>query len=82
MDFLITGITGFAGPHLANLLHKEGHQVYGLIRRTNGMESDIRDVVTDEVFNSIKFLYSDLTNYRVLRKIFETTKNIKHNRFI
>ena len=74
MDFLITGITGFAGPHLANLLHKEGHQVYGLIRRTNGMESDIRDVVTDEVFNSIKFLYSDLTNYRVLRKIFETTK--------
>ena len=32
------------------------------------MESDIRDVVTDEVFNSIKFLYSDLTNYRVLRK--------------
>ena len=46
--FLITGITGFAGPHLANLLHREGHQVYGLIRRTNGMESDIRDVVSDE----------------------------------
>ena len=69
--FLITGITGFAGPHLANLLHREGHQVYGLIRRTNGMESDIRDVVSDEVYNSITFLYSDLTNYRSIRKVFE-----------
>lgn len=29
MKFLITGITGFAGPHLANLLHSEGHEVYG-----------------------------------------------------
>ena len=41
MKFLITGITGFAGPNLANLLHKEGHQIYGLIRSTNGRENDI-----------------------------------------
>ena len=47
MRFLITDITGFAGPHLANLLHSEGHEVFGLIRRTNGMESDILDVVPD-----------------------------------
>ena len=69
--FLITGITGFAGPHLANLLHREGHQVYGLIRRTNGMESDIRDIVSDEGYNSITFLYGDLINYRSMRKVFE-----------
>jgi len=71
MKFLITGITGFAGPHLANLLHREGHQVYGLIRRTNGMESDIRDVVPDDVYESITFVYGDLTNYRSLRTVFE-----------
>ena len=71
MKFLITGITGFAGPHLANLLHREGHQVYGLIRRTNGMESDIHDVVSDEVYESITFVYGDLTNYRSLRTVFE-----------
>ena len=71
MKFLITGITGFAGPHLANLLHKEGHEVYGLIRRTNGMESDIRDVIPDEVYESITFFYADLCNYRSLRKVFE-----------
>ena len=71
MKFLITGITGFAGPHLANLLHREGHQVYGLIRRTNGMESDIHDVVSDDVYESITFVYGDLTNYRSLRTVFE-----------
>ena len=71
MKFLITGITGFAGPHLANLLHREGHQVYGLIRRTNGMESDIHDVVPDDVYESITFVYGDLTNYRSLRTVFE-----------
>lgn len=70
-NFLITGITGFAGPHLANLLHREGHKVHGLIRRTNGMEADILDVVSDEVYNSISFHHSDLGNYRVLRNIFE-----------
>jgi nucleoside-diphosphate-sugar epimerase len=27
MKYLITGITGFAGPHLANLLIKEGGKI-------------------------------------------------------
>lgn len=71
MKFLITGITGFAGPHLANLLHQNGHQVYGLIRSTNGRENDIRDVVPDEVYRDITFLYSDLKNYRVLQQVFK-----------
>lgn len=72
MKFLITGITGFAGPHLANLLHNKGHEVYGLIRSTNGRENDIRDVVSDEVYRDITFLYSDLKNYRVLQNVFKT----------
>ena len=50
--FLITGITGFAGPHLANLLYKEGHEVHGLIRNSNGREQDIRDVVDDDSYNN------------------------------
>lgn len=72
MNFLITGITGFAGPHLANLLHSQGHKVYGIIRSTNGRENDIRDVVADEVYRDITFLYSDLKNYRVLQNVFKT----------
>ena len=70
MNFLITGITGFAGPHLANLLNSKGHNVYGLIRSTNGREKDIRDVIKDSVYKDINFLYSDLKNYRTLQDIF------------
>lgn len=29
---LVTGVTGFAGSHLAELLLKEGHEVYGIVR--------------------------------------------------
>lgn len=70
MKFLITGITGFAGPHLANLLHREGHKVYGLVRHSNGRETDILDVVSTRVFNDITFLHSDLTNFRTLKEVF------------
>ena len=50
MRYLITGITGFLGPHLANKLVKEGHEVYGLVRINMGRENEIRDIVSDEVF--------------------------------
>jgi GDPmannose 4,6-dehydratase len=71
MTFLITGITGFAGPHLANLLIKNGHSVYGLVRNSNGRETDILDIVSEENFQKIKFLYSDLTNFRTLNTLFK-----------
>jgi nucleoside-diphosphate-sugar epimerase len=69
MKFLITGITGFAGPHLANLLHFNGHDVFGLVRCSNGRENDIRDIVPDDVFCGIKFLYADLRNARQLASV-------------
>ena len=70
-NYLITGITGFAGPHLANLLHQPGHSVYGLVRCSNGRENDIRDVVEDEVYRDINFVYSDLKSLRNLNSIFQ-----------
>ena len=72
MKYLITGITGFAGPHLANLLIKNGHEVYGLLRNSNGRETDILDVVPERNFSKITFLYSNLTNFRTLNQIFKT----------
>ena len=71
MKYLITGITGFAGPHLANLLISEGHEVYGLVRGSNGMETDILDVVPEPEYSKITFLYGDLTNFRLLSNIFK-----------
>jgi GDP-4-dehydro-6-deoxy-D-mannose reductase len=70
MKYLITGITGFAGPHLANLLIKEGHEVFGLIRHTNGRQTDIMDIVPPADFEKITFLYGDLVNFRVINGLF------------
>jgi GDP-4-dehydro-6-deoxy-D-mannose reductase len=80
MKYLITGITGFAGPHLANLLVRDGHEVFGLVRESNGREQDIRDVVPDEVYSTLKFVYGDLTHDRSLDRIFknETFDGVFH----
>lgn len=74
MKFLITGITGFAGPNMANLLIREGHEVYGLVRHSNGRETDILDIVPVNYFEKIKFVRSDLTNFRTLNQVFKENK--------
>lgn len=74
MKYLITGITGFAGPHLANLLTDEGHEVFGLIRGSNGRENDIRDIVDDKHFSQIKWLYADLKDFHSLNEVFKENK--------
>jgi GDPmannose 4,6-dehydratase len=74
MRFLITGITGFAGPHLANLLYEKNHEVHGLIRHSNGRENDIREIVPDKIFKKIIFHYADLRDYRAINKILTKEK--------
>ena len=74
MKYLITGITGFLGPHLANKLVAEGHEVFGLVRINMGRENDLRDIISEDVFSKLKFVYSDLCNYRKLLAIFKEEK--------
>jgi len=74
MIYLITGITGFVGPHLAKLLIDEGHEVLGLVRNTNGSENDIRDVLSDEYFSKIRFLYGDITSEQNINDLFKNEK--------
>ncbi len=74
MKYLITGITGFVGPHLANLLLREGHDVYGVIRSSDGKEEDIRDIVPDKNFSNIKFVYADLTDFSSIERVFTKDK--------
>lgn len=69
--YLITGITGFVGPNLANLLVKNGHSVYGLVRSSNGREEDIREIVPDNIYNAIQFLYGDITDFHAMERIFQ-----------
>lgn len=70
MRYLITGITGFAGPHLANLLVDEGHEVVGLIRGSNGREQDLRDVMDEAHFAQVRWHYGDLNDERSLAHLF------------
>lgn len=44
MKALITGITGFAGSHLAELLLSQGHEVFGTYRPRSPMENLTKDV--------------------------------------
>lgn len=74
MRYLITGITGFVGPHMANLLVEEGHEVHGLVRTSNGREDDIRDIVPDRIFDTLTFHYGDLTDYESLTNVIRKTQ--------
>lgn len=74
MNCLITGITGFLGPHLAKQLISEGHKVFGLLRGTRGSEQEIKDLLTDNEFDKITFLYGDLVHFRTMDKVFKENK--------
>lgn len=67
--FLITGITGFAGPNLAKLLIQEGHEVHGIVRTANGRETDLLDILTTEELDQIQFHYLDLKHYFSVNKL-------------
>ena len=64
----------FCRSSLTNVLLKESHDVYGLVRESNCMETDIMDIVDANDFDKITFLYSDLRNFRTLTNIFK--KNV------
>lgn len=72
--YLVTGITGFAGPHLAELLVKNQNEVYGLVRATNARENDIRDILPDNIYSKINFLYGDLTDSASIDRLFQSQK--------
>jgi len=55
---LITGITGQDGSHLAELLHKKGYTIYGLIR---GQNNPRRRAIEQE-FPYVKLIEGDLTD--------------------
>lgn len=74
MKYLITGITGFAGPNLAKLLLQKGHEVHGVVRTANGRETDLLDIMSLEELDSIKFHYLDLKHYYSVKKLIDNEK--------
>jgi len=71
VKYLITGITGFAGPHLAKQLLRDGHEVHGIVRTANGREMDLLDIMSPEELDAISFHYADLKEYVSIRGVIE-----------
>lgn len=74
MNYLITGITGFLGPHLAKQLIENGDNVFGLLRGTRGTEQELRDLLPEHIFNKIVFLYGDMVHFRTCNNIMQEYK--------
>ena len=74
MNYFITGITGFAGPHLARLLLREGHTVDALVRESNGREMDLLDILDATELDRITFHYGDLVEYHSMVRIFSANQ--------
>lgn len=64
--YLVTGATGFVGPQLVRLLLQENHNVYALIRGSNGREEDVLDVLREEEISETVWQYGDLCDYASL----------------
>ncbi len=65
MKALITGATGFAGSHLAELLLKENHEVFGLYRWRSRMEN------VEQIKNQMTWVEGDLLDVHSLDRIFK-----------
>lgn len=70
MNVLITGITGFAGSHLADYIleHHKGVKVYGTIRYRSRTEN------IEHLRNSVEFIECDLTDYVAVKRAIELSK--------
>lgn len=70
MKFLITGINGFIGSHIAERLLKEGHTVRGLVRKT----SDLSFLAGME----IEYCYGDITRPETLPEALKHIDTVIH----
>ena len=60
----ITGITGQTGSYLAEQLLDEGHEVYGLVRRSSTFNTERIDHIYDHP--QLKLVYGDMADYSSL----------------
>jgi len=65
---LITGITGFAGSHLAELLLKKNHEVYGAVRWRSKTEN------IEHIRKQLKLVEADLLDAHSMENLIKKTK--------
>ncbi len=74
MKILITGVTGFIGFHLANLLLAKNHDIVGIDNLNNYYEQSLKKdrLIILEQFNNFVFYKVDLKDRPAVDQIFET----------
>ncbi len=70
MKFLVTGATGFAGPHTINRIMQDGHEVVAMARDMKKCPG-IVDAVGQENLHNIQFVKGDLSDLDSITKIFD-----------
>ena len=68
MNSLITGITGFAGSHLAEHLLDAGYEVYGTFRTRSPLDN------LEKVLDRVKLIECELTDPASVTRLFKTVK--------
>tara|TARA_R110000824_G_scaffold396624_1_gene598314 strand:- start:1266 stop:2249 length:984 start_codon:yes stop_codon:yes gene_type:complete len=69
MRYLVTGATGFAGPHMINRILESGDEVVAMVRNLETCH-DIKNIVGEKNLKKIEFVYGDLTDLDSITKIF------------
>ena len=69
MRFLVTGATGFAGPHMINHILAEGHKVVAMARNLETCR-DIENIIGKENLEKVQFVYGDLAELESISAIF------------
>jgi len=69
MRFLVTGATGFAGPHMINRILQSGNEVIAMVRNLKKADSIINIVGRDNL-EKIVFVYGDLSIPSTLTEVF------------
>lgn len=72
MKACITGITGQTGSYLAEQLLEEGHEVYGLVRRSSSFNTERIDHIYDHP--KLTLVYGDLADYSSILSFVGDTK--------
>ena len=70
MKFLVTGTTGFAGPHMINRILEDNHEVVAMARDIDKCPG-IVNIVGEENLKKIKFVYGDLAVVDSISKVFD-----------
>jgi UDP-glucose 4-epimerase len=68
MKVLVTGILGFIGSNMAEKLVKDGHEVYGVVRRVASRNM----AVLGNLLNDLTLLSGDITDYVSIRNAIRT----------